>query len=438
MINIFFNCIDKALDTYSNYDNALLAGDFNAEDDEPSLSNFFYQYDLYNLVKVGTCFKNSSKPTSIDLFLTTKNTYFQNTVAVCSGLSDFHKLVLTVLKTSFDKNKPCEILYRDYKNFNSESFNEDLQKKLSITQINTCEQLEDTFLSVLNMQAPLKKKLLRANHSQYATKVLRKAIMRRSKLEKIYLKKQAKESLKAYKKQKNYCSKLYKKERKKFFDNFNTSVVSDNKTFWKVIKPFFTNKSTFGINIKLTEKEEILKDDTEIAEALNHFFSNAVKSLNIAENTYITNRVPDNLKDPVTRAIEKFKTHPSVLIIKDKIFQGNKFSFIEVSQSELEKEIKNLNVKKAATHKNIPPKVLKTSAMVTAETLQQLFNQALTTGEFPSNIKNADITPVFKKNNPLNKENYRPVSVLPIISKEFEKLMQNQINVHTKFFCRHT
>ena len=78
--------------------------------------------------------------------------------------------------------------------------------------------------------------------------------------------------------------------------------------------------------------------------------------------------------------------------------------------------------------------MLKTSAMVTAETLQQLFNQALTTGEFPSNLKNADVTPVFKKNNPLNKENYKPVSVLPIISKVFEKLMQNQINVHIKSF----
>ena len=104
----FFNCIDKALDTYSNYD-VLLAGDFNAEDDKPSLSKSRYQHDIYNLVKVDICFKNSSKPTSIDLFLTTKNTHFQNTVAVCSGLSDFNKLVLTVLKT-FDKNKPCEIL----------------------------------------------------------------------------------------------------------------------------------------------------------------------------------------------------------------------------------------------------------------------------------------------------------------------------------------
>ena len=72
--------------------------------------------------------------------------------------------------------------------------------------------------------------------------------------------------------------------------------------------------------------------------------------------------------------------------------------------------------------------------MVTANSLQQLFNQALTTREFPSNLKNADATPVFKKNNPLCKENYRPISVLPIISKVFEKLMQNQINLHIKYF----
>ena len=45
----------------------------------------------------------------------------------------------------------------------------------------------------------------------------------------------------------------------------------------------------------------------------------------------------NNLKDPAARAIEKFKNHPSVLIIKDKIFQGNKFSFTEVSHPEIEK-----------------------------------------------------------------------------------------------------
>ena len=78
--------------------------------------------------------------------------------------------------------------------------------------------------------------------------------------------------------------------------------------------------------------------------------------------------------------------------------------------------------------------MLKNSAMVTAVTLQQFFNQELTTGEFPSNLNSSDVPPVFKKKNPLSKENYRPVSVLPIISKVFEKLMQNQINLHVKSF----
>ena len=126
MISTFFNCIDKALDTHSNYDNVLLAGCFNAEDDEHCLNTFLYQHDLYNLVKVGTCFKNSSKPTSTELFLTTKKTRFQNTVAICSSLSDFHKFVLMTLKHNLTK-KPFEILYWDYKKFNSESFNKDLQ-----------------------------------------------------------------------------------------------------------------------------------------------------------------------------------------------------------------------------------------------------------------------------------------------------------------------
>ena len=124
--------------------------------------------------------------------------------------------------------------------------------------------------------------------------------------------------------------------------------------------------------------------------------------------------------DPVPRAIEKFKTHPSVLIIKDKISQGNKFSFTYVSQSEIEKYVKNLNVKKATTHKNIPHKVLITSAMVTAKTLQQLFNQALTTGEYLVNLKNTDVTPVFKKKNPLNKEK-TGLSVFHLLSQKYLK-----------------
>ena len=274
------------------------------------------------------------------------------------------------MKTSFDKINPVKFYTWNYKNVNSESFDEDLHNILSTTQTNASKQFEDTSLSVLNIHGPLKKKLLRANHSQYVTKALGKAIMRRSKLEKIYFKKQTNESLKAYTKRKNYCSKLYKKEKNYLTISIHL-LYPIIRLFWKVIKPFFTNKSTFGRSIKLTEKE-ILKDDTEIAEELNRFFSNAVKSLNTVENTCITNIISDNLKDPVPRAIEKFKTRPSVLTIKDKIIQGNKYSFTEISKSQIEKEIKNLNVEKATTHRNTLPKVLKTSALVTAEALKHL------------------------------------------------------------------
>ena len=61
---------------------------------------------------------------------------------------------------------------------------------------------ENVFLNTLNKHAPIKKKMLRANHAPYTTKALRKAIMKRLYLENLYFKKQTPESMKKYKKQK--------------------------------------------------------------------------------------------------------------------------------------------------------------------------------------------------------------------------------------------
>ena len=64
--------------------------------------------------------------------------------------------------------------------------------------------------------------------------------------------------------------------------------------------------------------------------------------------------------------------------------------------------------------------------------MQLLFNNAISNTEFPENLNLADATPVFKKRDPLDKTNYRPVSVLPPVSKMFERLVEKQINGHTK------
>ena len=137
----------------------------------------------------------------------------------------------------------------------------------------------------------------------YITKKFRKEIMKRSQLENIYRKALTEESLKAYKKQKNYVSRLYEKERKMFFNSLNPSVISDNRKFWKTVKPLFSNKGNYGNKIKLVENEEIIDDDTKVAEELNNFFKTAVASLDIHENPYTVENV-ENMSDPVEKAIK--------------------------------------------------------------------------------------------------------------------------------------
>ena len=93
----------------------LHVGDFNAEDTESCLSEFLYEHNAENIVKDKTCFKNLNNPSCIDLFLTNFPSSFQNTCTITTGLSDFHKMVITVTKMTFHKNPPKEIYYRDYK-----------------------------------------------------------------------------------------------------------------------------------------------------------------------------------------------------------------------------------------------------------------------------------------------------------------------------------
>ena len=70
--------------------------------------------------------------------------------------------------------------------------------------------------------------------------------MKRSQLENFNTKTSTEKYLKAYKKQKNYVSRLYKKERKFFFNSLNPSVFSDSGKFWKTVKPPFSNKGNYG------------------------------------------------------------------------------------------------------------------------------------------------------------------------------------------------
>ena len=113
-----------------------------------------------------------------------------------------------------------------------------MKKAFAHDKIESCITFDEVFMEILNRQAPLKKKILRTNHSSYMSKKLRTAIVE-SYLEKKYLKKRTNQSIRA---NKSHCSRLYKKERKRFFLGVNPSFLTDNKLFWKTVKPFFSDK----------------------------------------------------------------------------------------------------------------------------------------------------------------------------------------------------
>jgi len=427
----FLDSVSRALDVYlKSYDNFLLAGDFNCNESDSEMFDFLHQYSSYNIVKEPTCFKNVDNPSCIDLFITNKNKSFQKTTTISTGLSDFHKMVVTVLKTKFSKQKPRLVYYRDYKNFSNEIFERDFKQKMhACTSYETFEKL---FLEVLEVHAPQKTKYVRANEVPYMTKTLRKAIMRRSELESKYLKTKSEIAKQNFKRQKNFVSKLYKKERKKFFKKLDLNhILSDNRNFWKNIKKYFSDKGSCGQKITLVDNDNILSDELGVAEHFRNFFANAVKSLDLPENRELLNLHTDgNFENPIDAIIHKFNSHPSILKIKEKMGDNTIFSFTGIEKGIVKREIGRLKSNKASTSGNITIKQLKDSKNVCIPIVHDLINKTINDHvnyPFPSQLKNADVTPALKKGDATDVNNYRPVSVLPAISKIYERVLHNQL-----------
>ena len=421
--------IGKGLDLYlPNYDNVLLFGDFNSEPSENDLLHFCELYNLKNIVKEPTCFKNYDNPSCIDLILTNKQKSFQNTTILETGLSDFHKMTCTVLKLHFKHAAPKIINYRSYKNYNAQSFNAELEFVLQ--ENNFIDMSNDEFtklvLETLEKHAPMKTKYIRANQSPFITKEIRKSIMKRTQLKNKYMKRKTFSNKAAYNRQRNICGYLIKKTKKQFYSNLNPAHICDNKTFWGIVKPFFTDKKCSSENIRLMENNEITKDDLNTADIFNEFFSNAVTNLNIEP---IPTTILDEVeKDPILNAIKIHENHPSIIKIKEKIEIKECFSMKEVVSKDIKQHIISLRNRVANPKDAIPPKIIKENCEIFTLKLKADFNNMIANSTFPFNLKNADVTPVLKKGNKFEKINYRPVSILPAISKIFERLLFCQIN----------
>ena len=101
--------------------------------------------------------------------------------------------------------------------------------------------------------------------------------------------------------------------------------------------------------------------------------------------------------------------------------------FHRLSTVEVETVLTKLKTEKSTGWNIIPPKALKIGAKEIAPSLTHMFNACIDKGTWPLNWKKAEWSPIFKKGDPLYEENYRPITIQPILNKVFEQLLSKQL-----------
>ena len=175
---------------------------------------------------------------------------------------------------------------------------------------------------------------------------------------------------------------------------------------WKIINKLTDKKSkTTKITELKVNGESITKQDS-IADALNTYFNEIGPYL--ASNLPDSNTIPENYISPCDTS----------------------FEFSEILPLDVHRILSMPKTSKATGHDRISPKLLKYCADIVAKSLTVIFIKSIEMGVFPDDFKVACVSPIHKSGSKSESSNYRPISVLTIISKTFEKLISKQLTVY--------
>ena len=153
----FVSILSDLLDFYSNeYDNKVVLGDFNLEPSSPSMLSFMDSQNFVRLIKNKTCFKGTGS--CIDFILTNRKYSFTDTSSYETGISDHHRLIYSVMKTTFKCEETKKLIYMDYSNFSQKDFQNELLLNIGNGKNNYLE-FEKNFVETLNKHAPKKTKI---------------------------------------------------------------------------------------------------------------------------------------------------------------------------------------------------------------------------------------------------------------------------------------
>ena len=380
--------------------------------------NFLDVYDMSNVIRSPTCFKGEN-PTLIDVILTNSPKRIAESTCIDTGISDFHNMILISTKVQLPRPVNADIKYRSYKSFNEGKFIVDLEAAPFhvagiFDDIDDAVWFHDTLLKeVIDRHAPQKRKRARPNQAPFINGELRRAINVKRTLRK--LSKKYKNKWEAYRVQRNKVTSLRKKSIKQYF-NDRCDPSNNKKSFWNTIRPFLTDKNKGGKNgtIILMENDNLYNAPDDICNIFNNFFAS------------VADQAQQNVNTPPNQNLH-MHSRPNAISDRMKDRNVSHFEFQTVTKEQVLSYMKKLNPKKATGPDEIPPKLLKVGAKALAPSVTNVINMSIKSAKFPTDMKRADVYPIYKKSDSMNKCNYRPVSVLSSLSKIFEGLMNDQM-----------
>ena len=294
-------------------------------------------YGLQNLIDKPTCLKGTT-PSLIDDILVTNRRKYSGVLNCNCHISDVHNFIGAATRRFAPLRKPRHVYCRSYKNFNDGDF----CNAVSTAPFHVCENFDDVddmawytsklLNDVIDEHAPVKKKLIKQESVPYMNGRLRKAMYQRN-MARNKFRKYGKQYWQENRRQRILVVSLRKKSLRNYFSQ---RCIKKDKTFWKTISPFMTNKhNKSGDNIILKEGDNTIVNNNELCEIFNDYFANIASSIGFEDA--ITS---------VEDAIHKHDSHPSVINIKESLAGSTKFTFEAVSSEKINQKLMNIDIKK--------------------------------------------------------------------------------------------
>ena len=355
----------------------------------------------------------STTATLIDVIQTTQPSNITKSVVVPADLSD-HDMVGCVRKLHNLKSKPKTIKCRNFTRYDANT----VCKELHGIQYNNlytldCPEkawhyLKSILVTTLDKYTPYISKRVKGKTCPWLNANVKNEMNDRDRLLRIARKSNREIDWSSYKRKRNYVINLIKRSKKSHFTNLLNESASNSDKFWKSLKQIFPTKG--GIRRQTTSfmidgKET--RDKNVIANGFCKFLSSVASTLK-SKAFPLTNHVWK-----YTPTYENRTNHV--------------FSFRHITTQEVVNHLKKLKRNKAVGLDSLPPGYLKDVADVIAKPLTHVINLSLSTGIIPNDFKCARITPLHKSGPINNIDNYRPISVLPSLSKVLERCVHTQV-----------